>query len=105
MNTVEDIEKQQRAERQQIRSDAELLKQLVAHKGWPRYLALIERVAQNHYANVMKPVDNLLESTRVEYAKGILGGLTAATSLPAMKIREAQELTKTSPGAEEAEDE
>jgi len=104
MTTVEEIERKQREERQQIRSDAELLGELMRHRGWPRYLALVETVAQNYHSSVMKPLEHVLEVTKMEFAKGALSGLSLATSLPQMKIREADELRRTSPGAEEAQE-
>ena len=94
MDTIADIESAQRKERTQVRDDAELLSQLMAHKGWARYRTLVEAVAQNYYAGVMKPLDSSLEVVKVEFAKGVLSGLTLATSLPELKIREAQELRR-----------
>jgi hypothetical protein len=94
MDTIDDIARQQRLERSQIREDAELFGDLMRHKGWGRYMALIEKVAQNHYANVMKPLDSSLECVKIEYAKGVLGGLTLATAIPQMKITEAQGLRR-----------
>jgi len=92
MDVVNDIELKQREERRQVREDAELFAGLIAHKGWPRFIALIDAVAQNHHAAVMKPLENVLESTKVEFAKGVLSGLSLAATLPHMKMREALEL-------------
>lgn len=89
-----EIEQKQRQERETLRRDAELLEALLTHPGWPRYKALIEAVAQNFYAAVMKPMENSLEVTRTEFAKGTLNGLTLASSLPGMKIKEAQEMRR-----------
>jgi hypothetical protein len=58
MNVLSDIDAQQRMERRQIREDAELFGELMKHKGWGRFVALVERVAQNYHAQVMKPLDS-----------------------------------------------
>jgi hypothetical protein len=105
MTTVDEIDRKQREERQTIRRDAELLGELMGHRGWPRYMALVESVAQNYHATIMKPMEHVLEVTKMEFAKGALSGLSLATSLPQLKIREAEELRRTSPGAEEATEE
>ena len=91
MDTVNEIELQQRQQRRQIREDAELFGELMKHKGWPRYMALVEAIAQNYHSTIMKPIDNVLEATKPEFAKGVLSGLTLATAIPGMKIREAHE--------------
>jgi len=96
MDTLNEIERKQRAERAQVREDAELLAGLVAHKGWGRYMAMIEAIAQNYHTTIMKPMENILEATKPEFAKGVLSGLTLATALPQMKINEAQELRRSS---------
>jgi hypothetical protein len=96
MDTIDDIESKQRRERQQIRDDAELFEDLMRHKGWRRYLAMVEIVAQNYHATVMKPLETLLEMPKTEFAKGALTGLSLATQLPIMKIREAVELRRPS---------
>ena len=93
--TREEIESDQRAQRRQIREDAELLVGLMKHPGWERYKALIEANAQVHYTKVMAPLDNVMLVTASEYAKGTLYGLTLAASLPSAKIREADELRNT----------
>lgn len=91
-DAVHDIEAQQRADRRQIREDAELFAGLIKHPGWPRLLAMIEKVGSGYHATVMKPLDNTFETVRVEFAKGALTGLSLAAQLPSAKIREAQEL-------------
>lgn len=101
MDAVNEIERQQREERQQIRSDAEALSLMLAHPGWTRYIALVERVAQNYHGSIMKPIESLLEAPKVEFAKGALSGLSLATALPSMKIKEAQELRSQSKDDEE----
>ena len=90
--TITDIELQQRMDRRQIREDAELFGELLKHKGWTRYMSLVENVAQNYHTALMKPLDNIMEATKPEMAKGVLTGLTLATALPNLKIREAHEL-------------
>jgi hypothetical protein len=94
MDTLQEIEEKQRDEHRQIREDAELFGSLMAHKGWGRYMALVETIAQNYHAAVMKPLDSALEVTKMEFAKGVLSGLTLATALPQMKIREAHEVRR-----------
>lgn len=94
--TVNEIEQQQRSERALVRADADLFRDMMKHKAWPRYMALIETIAQNYHASIMKPIDNALESTKTEFAKGVLSGLSLATAIPNMKIKEAQELRRGS---------
>ena len=94
MDTVNEIERQQRAERAQIKSDAELFDDLMKHKGWQRYMSLIETIAQNYHASIMKPLENVMEATKPEFAKGVLSGLSLATAIPNLKIREAHELRR-----------
>lgn len=94
MDTVNEIERKQRAERAQIRSDAELFDELMKHKGWIRYMSLIETIAQNYHASIMKPLENVMETTKTEFAKGVLSGLSLATAVPNLKIREAHELRR-----------
>lgn len=91
---VNEIDRQQRAERIHIREDAELFDAMMKHKGWGRYMALIEVIAQNYHATIMKPLDSVLDTTRTEFAKGVLSGLSLATAVPQLKIREAQELRR-----------
>ena len=93
-STIEEIEVAQRAERVAIKNDSELLQGLVKHPGWPRYLALIEAIAQNYNKQAMQPLENVFEVTKGEYAKGALMGLTLAAAAPSAKIREANELTR-----------
>jgi len=92
MDAINEIEVKQRMEQRQIREDAELLSALMAHKGWGRYMSLIETVAQNYHAAVMKPCETVWEMPKGEFAKGMLSGMSLATQLPALKIKEAQEL-------------
>lgn len=92
-NTEEDIASQQRIERQQIRQDAEVFQSLLKHPGWPRYLAMIEKVGGNYHQEVMRPLNNSFESVKAEFAKGALTGLSLAAQLPSAKIKEAMELT------------
>jgi hypothetical protein len=93
MDTVNEIELKQRQERRQIKEDAELFGELMKHKGWARYMALVEQIAQNYHVAIMKPLENVLEATKPEFAKGVLNGLTLATAIPGLKIREAHELS------------
>jgi hypothetical protein len=92
MDSVNEIAKKQREERRQIEKDADLFAQMMASEAWKRYIALIESVAQNYHAVIMKPLESVLEVTKTENAKGILSGLTLASALPGMKIKEAHEL-------------
>jgi hypothetical protein len=96
-NVANDIETKQREERQTLREDAEDFQSLIAHKAWTKFLRLIDRVAQNHHGAVMKPVESLLEMPRIEFAKGVLSGLSLAATLPQMKINEARELLPPQP--------
>ena len=89
---VDEIEAKQRAERRQIIEDAELFQGLLTHKGWPRYVALVEAMAQNYHAIVMRPLELTYEVTKPEFAKGVLNGLSIATAAPGMKIAEARTL-------------
>lgn len=95
MDTLTEIEQKQRNDRRQTLEDAELFDTLLAHRGWSRYMVLIEAVAQNYHATIMKPLDNVMEATKLEFAKGVLSGLTLASALPQMKIKEAQELYRS----------
>ena len=101
MDAIAELSQEERVRRRQVRTDAELFVQLLKHPAWPRYMALIETVAQNHHTAVMKPVESVLESTRIEYHKGVLNGLSAASMLPQMKIQEAHELRPVSRDEEE----
>lgn len=94
MDTIAEIETAQRAERVTVKNDADLFQGLMMHPGWKRYLALIEAVAQNYNKEAMRPLENVFEATKAEYAKGALFGLTLAATLPSAKIREANELTR-----------
>ena len=95
MDAINEIEVKQRVERRQTISDAELLASLMAHKGWGRYMALIESVAQNYHAAMMRPVESVWEMPKAEFAKGVLSGLSLASQMPALKIKEAQDLRPT----------
>lgn len=92
MTTQQEIESSQREQRRQIRQDAELLEGLTLHPGWKRYLALIEAIGNNFNGQIMKPLENVFEGTKMEFAKGALTGLTLAAQLPSLKMREAAEL-------------
>jgi hypothetical protein len=94
MDTISDIEQKQRADRAAVREDAELFTALLSAVAWKRYVALVEVIGQNYYAAAMKPLESTLEVTKTEYAKGILTGLSLATAIPNLKIREAQELRR-----------
>jgi hypothetical protein len=94
MDAINDIEHQQREQRRQAKADAELFEELVRSKVWGRFTALLEQVAQNHHAVMMKPVESLLEMPKMEFSKGVLSGLSFAGSLPHMKIKEAQEMRR-----------
>lgn len=98
--TEEDIAAQQRIERQQIRQDAEVFQSLLKHPGWPRYLAMIEKVGGNYHQEIMRPLNNSFESVKSEFAKGALTGLSLAAQLPSAKIKEAAELTDAKKGGE-----
>jgi len=94
MDVINELEVKQRLERRQVREDAELFAELMKHKGWGRYMALVESIAQNYHATIMKPLDNVMEVTRPEFAKGVLSGLTLATAIPQLKINEAHEIKR-----------
>lgn len=95
MSAEKEILDQQRVQARQVREDAELLEGLMLHKGWPRFKALVESVAQNYYVTAMKPLETLDGAVKAEYAKGTLNGLTLAASLPHLKMKEAQDLGRT----------
>ena len=101
MDTINEIEAKQREERRQIREDAELFTALMASKGWARYMAMVESVAQNYHAAIMKPLESSLEVTKTEFAKGVLSGLSLASGLPNMKITEAKQLRSAGENDEE----
>jgi hypothetical protein len=98
-----DIELQQRRQAAETRESAELFNDLMRHKGWGRYMALVEVIAQNYHAAIMKPLDSSLEVVKVEFAKGVLSGLSLATAIPGMKIKEAQELRRSGGDSEDEE--
>ena len=89
---LDEIAAKQREERRQILADSDMLAALMKSPAWGRYMALVEAVAQNYHATIMKPIDSVLESVKVEFAKGVLSGLSLATSLPQMKLTEAKQL-------------
>jgi hypothetical protein len=92
MDALDDIERKQRGDRAAVRSDAEAFEAMMKSPAWKRYVALVEAVAQNYHGAIMKPLETVHEVTKMEFAKGVLSGLSLATSLPAMKIKEAGEL-------------
>ena len=100
MDTLNEIELKQRSEARQVRSDADVFHELMKHPGWPRFLTLVETIAQNYHVAIMKPVENILEMPKAEFAKGVLSGLSLATAIPQMKINEAREL-RSQPDEEE----
>ena len=89
---INEIEMQQRAQRRQIKEDAELFNDMMKHKGWGRYMALVEAISQNYHTTIMQPLENIMQATKPEFAKGVLNGLTLAIAIPSLKIREAHEL-------------
>lgn len=95
-DAVSEIEAKQRADRRQIRTDADLMIQLLKHPAWARYLALIEAVGQNFHTRLMTPMENSFEAVKMEHAKGALIALSLAAQLPSAKIREAEELRSAS---------
>jgi hypothetical protein len=96
MDTINEIERDQRSQTRQVREDAELFHDLMRHKGWARYMTLVETVGQNYHAGIMAPLESVLGCTKMEFNKGVLSGLTLAAALPNMKIKEAQELRSKS---------
>ena len=90
--TVEEIQRDQRADRRKIREDAEMFEVLVKSPGWKRYLELVEQVGQNFHVKLMTPLESSLEVVKMEHAKGALYGLNIAASLPGAKIAEARDL-------------
>ena len=92
MDAITDIESKQREERARTHQDADALRALVVHPGWTVYIALVERVAQNYHAAIMKPIESLLEAPKTEFNKGTLSGLSLATALPSLKVKESDEL-------------
>lgn len=91
--TEQEIGSEQRAQALQVRKDAELFRSLMAHSGWPRYLAMIEAVGNNYQKTLMTPLNTSFESVKTEFAKGALTGLSLAAQLPSLKIKEAAELS------------
>jgi len=100
-DVVDDIDARQRMERQALRSDAEQFASMITHKGWARYLQMIDAVAQNYHKQLMTPVESLLETPKMEFAKGVLSGLSLAAALPQMKMNEARELLPPQPYEED----
>lgn len=95
-----ELASEERLRRQQIQTDAELFRALMAHPGWPRYRALIETVGQNFHQTIMKPNEDQNAAFKSEFAKGALNGLSLAVTLPSSKLKEAADLT---PNAEDDE--
>ena len=89
-----EIAQEERVRNQQVRKDAELFNTMLNSEAWKRLILMVETVAQNYHANIMKPLDSSLEVTKMEYNKGVLSGLTLATALPSMKIKEAHDLAR-----------
>lgn len=94
MDARNELASEERSKRAQVKSDAELFQGLIKHPGWPRYIAMIEAVSQNFYKTAMKPLENVMQVTTTEHAKGALTGLSLAAQLPSAKIREAEELKR-----------
>jgi hypothetical protein len=92
--TEQDIAAQQRIDTQEVKQDAELFQTLLKHPGWPRYLAILEKVGNNFHTKLMEPLENSFQSVKTEFAKGALTGLSLAAQLPSLKIKEAAELRK-----------
>lgn len=96
----DELEQEQRELKAQTLKDAEVLQQLVAHAGWPRYMALIEAVGQNFAERALAPLESLMDAPKSEYAKGALKGLQTAAALPHLKIKEASDYTRTTADGE-----
>jgi len=95
---LHEVDAKQRAERLRLREDVELFRQLLAHPGWPRYMAALEQIGNNFNQTLMTPLNNSFESVRTEFAKGALTGIQAAAALPHAKIKEAADLKLTDDG-------
>lgn len=100
-DTLDDIAAQQRTEDRIIREDAELLRSLITHPGWKRYLALVEAVGQNFYTTLITPCENSFEWPKMEFAKGALTALDHVAKLPSIKIKQADELHTSTDSDEE----
>lgn len=87
--TAQEIAADQRKEHSILKADALLMRALMKHPGWPRYLSMIEASAQTWNNIAREPLGNLLEVGKLEHAKGTLNGLSLAAQLPAAKIRQA----------------
>lgn len=92
----DELRRSTQEQRAKTLKDAEVLESLIAHPGWAIYRELIQTVGQNFYVQLMTPLENALESTKTEYAKGTLNGLQSAVELPSIKIAEAKSLRNPS---------
>jgi hypothetical protein len=96
--TVKELTSEERMRRQELRSDAEVFQTLIKHPGWPRYMAMIEKVGNNFNIRIMQPLPNMDAALGAEHAKGALYGLSLAAQLPSAKIREAADLKSDGDG-------
>lgn len=100
----EDLKEDAQKQHEQMRRDAELMTQLVAHPAWARFCSLIETVGANYFDTVCAPLDNVFEVTRTEYAKGTLNGLKLCAQLPHSMIEQSKSLRAPS-NEEDTDDE
>lgn len=87
----EELAAEQRAVRRKTKEDADLLQSLIAHKGWARYVELVESAGQLQMKTLREPLENTFQVTKSEYAKGTLNGLENAVKLPYLMIAEAKD--------------
>lgn len=90
--TLEEISREERQRRHQLKADAEVFQTLVKHPGWARYMALCEVAGNNFNKTLMQPLENSLQVVKTEFAKGALYGIQGVASLPHAKIKEAADL-------------
>lgn len=89
---VDELGREERQRRQQLRDDAEIFQTLVKHPGWARFMALCEVAGNNFNKTLMQPLENTQQVVKMEFAKGALYGIQGVASLPHAKIKEAADL-------------
>lgn len=88
----EEIGAAQRIDRNAIRNQAEALQGLIAHPGWKVYQTIVAAQAQNHMANLQRPLKSPDEVMVQEYTKGTLNGLSTALMTVQGTIEQAKQL-------------
>lgn len=65
---------------------AQLFQLLVAHEGWKRYVALLEKRIQAMGDMVLSPAGSVNGAIALEYVKGAMSGMVMARDLPSVII-------------------